>query len=85
MESLSLGEHYGPDGTGTSYRFHLVMDTFQTDRAEKDFHKLTEIRLELQASFKELLQFIRNNYLEIDLEETSKKAFESYEDMEKSL
>lgn len=82
--SLSFGRHYGPDGSGENYRFYLVMDTFQTEEAEKDYHTIAKIRLELERDFKDLLQFVRNNYLEIDLEETSKNAFEIYKiDVEK--
>lgn len=78
IKSLSFSQHYGPDSSGRIYRFHLVMDIFQSDEAEKDFYLLAEIKLELEKNFKDLLQFIRNNYLEIDLDETSKNAFESY-------
>lgn len=83
IKSLSYYQHYGPDGSGKNYRFHLVLDTFQSDQARKDFYELVEIRSELEKDFKDLLQFVRYNYLEIDLDETSKNAFESYKiDME---
>lgn len=78
IKSLSFYQHYGPDGSGKNYRFYLVMDTFQSEQAEKDFYTIDKIRLELENDFKNLLQFVRNNYLEIDLVETSKNAFESY-------
>ncbi len=78
LKSLSFYQHYGPDGSGRNYRFHLILDTFQSDQAEKDFNILAKIRLELEKDFKDLLQFVRHNYLEIDLAETSKNAFESY-------
>jgi hypothetical protein len=77
-KSLSFYQHYGPDSSGNNYRFHLVMDTFENDKARKDFNTISKIRLELEKDFKDLLQFIRENYLEIDLNETSKNAFESY-------
>jgi len=83
IKSLSFYQHYGPDGSGKNYRFYLVMDTFQTEQAEKDFYKLAEITQELEADFKELLQFIRTNYLEVDLQETSGNGLDSYKaDME---
>ena len=82
-KSLSFYQHYGPDGSGKNYRFYLVLDTFQSEQAEKDFNTIVKVRLELEKDFKDLLQFVRNNYLEIDLDETSKNAFESYKtDME---
>ena len=59
------------------------MDAFQSEKAEKDFNTIVKIRLELGKDFKDLLLFVRNNYLEINLDETSKNAFESYKtDME---
>ena len=78
IKSLSFSRNYGPDRSGNNYRFYLVMDTFQNDQAENDFYTIVKIRLELEKDFKDLLQFVRNNYLEINLDETSKNAFESY-------
>jgi hypothetical protein len=54
------------------------MDNFQSEQAKKDFDTIVKIKFELEKDFKDLLQFVRNNYLEIDLDETSKNAFESY-------
>jgi len=79
-QSLSFYQHYDPDGSGKNYRFYLVADTFQTEQAEKDFYKLVEIGRELEQDFKNLLQYVRNNYLEINLDETSKAAFENYKE-----
>lgn len=86
IKSLSFYQHYGPDGSGKNYSFFLVMDTFQNERAENDFKTIVKIRLELEKDFKNLLHFVRNNYLEIDLEQTSKNAFENYKkDIENEL
>lgn len=54
------------------------MDTFPSEQAEKDYKNIVKISFELEKDFKDLLQFVRNNYLEIDLDETSKNAIESY-------
>ena len=44
-----------------------------------NFNKLTKISQDLSKNFKDLLEYIRNEYLEIDLDETSKNALEEYE------
>lgn len=83
-KSLSFAHNYGPDGFGKNYKFYIPLDIFPSPQAEKDYGTIVKIRSELQKDFKELLIFVRNNYLEIDLEETSKTAFDAYKnDMEK--
>ena len=39
---------------------------------------LTKICIELKQNFITLLSFIRQHYLEVDLEETSRNAFDNY-------
>jgi len=50
------------------------MDT--SERAQTDYKFIGEERLRLKIAFRELLDYIRDNYIEIDLEETSKYALE---------
>lgn len=78
MQSLSFNQNYSPDRSSKNYRFNLIMDTFPSEQAEKDYKNIVKISFELEKDFKDLLQFVRNNYLEIDLDETSKNAIESY-------
>jgi hypothetical protein len=83
-KSLSFYQHYGPNGFGKNYKFYIPMDIFPSDQAEKDYNKIARIKIDLQKDFKGLLKYVRNNYLEIDLDETSKTAFAAYKsDMEK--
>jgi sporulation protein YlmC with PRC-barrel domain len=76
--ALSFSQHYRPDGVGLYYTFYLIMDSFQSPQAEEDFQKLTQISLQLDSSYRGLLGYIRKNYLEINLDETSKIALEQY-------
>lgn len=80
QKSLSFYQHYGPDGPGKNYKFHIIMDEFQTEQSEKDFYELVKIKQELEIKFKTLLNFIRNNYMEVDLEQTNKVAYNSYKE-----
>ncbi len=77
-KSLSFEEHYEANSSGNGYIFHKPMDIFPSDKSEKDYQALTNLRNELKKNMKDLLDYIRNNYIEIDLEETSKIAFENY-------
>lgn len=77
-KSLSFYQHYEPDTSGRCYRFYLVMDVFQSEEAERDYKIISQLCFELERDFRELLQFVRYNYLEINLEETSKNALEKY-------
>lgn len=81
LKLLSFAQHYGPNTSGRCYRFYLVMDTFQSEQARKDYNTISQLGFELEDDFRELLQFVRNNYLEIGLEETSKSALERYKSL----
>ncbi|MDC9722516.1 MAG: hypothetical protein PSN34_07045 [Urechidicola sp.] len=82
-KSLSYYQHYNSDGYQT-YKFHIPFDVFPNAKAEDDFKKLSKITIDLKSNFKDLLNYIRMEYLEIDLEETSKSAINQYEEDNKS-
>ncbi len=76
--SLSFHQHYNSNPYGKVYTFHLPMDLFPSEQAEKDFNELTKICLKLKSDFSNLISYIRNEYIEVDLDETSQNAFNSY-------
>ena len=79
IASVADHQYYEVDESGKGYRFkHLVMDQFTTEKSEKDFYKIAKITSELRVDFNNLIRYIRNNYLEIDLEETSEVALKFY-------
>lgn len=78
-KSLSYDTYYLPNVHGKSNNFNIPFDLFPDELAEKDFRKLTKICLELKENFKDLLAYIRTEYLEIDLELTSEKAIKDFE------
>ena len=84
-ESLSYHQHYHEYGIRKqNYKFYLPMDVFPNKSAEQDFKHITEVAIELESDFKRLLDYIRNNYLEIDLDKTSQLALKRFrEDEEK--
>lgn len=78
-KSLSYGHHYVFLNNVKKSKFTFPL--FQQkdyEEAKDDFNMLIENIVELKEKFKDLLSYIRENYLEIDLKETSKIAFEDY-------
>lgn len=76
--SLSFSKYFERDHFGNSYSFRIPFDVFPDKKTEDDFNILAKISQNLLVSFKDLLKYIRDEYLEIDLEETSKLALENY-------
>ncbi|MBW2936497.1 nucleotide-binding protein [Aureisphaera sp. CAU 1614] len=79
--SLSFGQHYLPEPYSKYYKFQIPFDVFRNDKEEKDFNYLVKIRTKLIENFKDLLSYVRNEYLEIDLSETDNLAHEAYVEM----
>ncbi len=79
-KAFHYGQHYGTDGNSTYAKFHLPMDEFPSERARQDFEVLSRVAVDLKASFKTLLKYVRQEYLEIDLEETSDVALANYKE-----
>jgi len=79
VKSLSFSQHYFPDNSGENYRYDIPMDVIPSAESRDNYHELETIRITLVDNFKELLEYIRNNYLEIDIEELNKLALEDYQ------
>lgn len=75
-ESLSFAHHYESKGQGY-YAFTSILSP--SNEATKDYEKMRKIGKDLNITFQKLLELVRVNYLEIDLEKTSKKAYEKKE------
>ena len=69
--------HYDTSNNGTDYYFTgLQMDVFIDSEKEKAFFEIHAELLELQKKYKAWAEYIKSNYPEIDLEDTS-AVFES--------
>lgn len=77
-KSLSYGQHYCPNSSGKYYNFYTPMDLFPSEQSENDYRLLIKLRDELYHNLKDLLEYVRHNYLEIDIDDTNNNAFESY-------
>lgn len=82
-KSLSYGNLFRPSNNGKYYILYLPMDIFTDEKTEKYYNELTKDTFKLREIFKDLIIFIRDNYLEIDLNELSDKAIQNYIDYEK--
>lgn len=78
VKLLSFPQYYEPAGSDEHYEFRLKADALHNKQGREALNKLIKIKSELDDDFKDLLRFIIENYLEIDLEEASKNAFKSY-------
>lgn len=81
--SLSYGQLFHASGSSKYYNLYLPMDVFTDAKSEESFNELTEETLKLREIFKELIIYIRDNYLEVDLNELSDKAIQNYIDYTK--
>ncbi len=54
-----------------------------TDKQQKDWNDMEEALIQLELVFNEFLNYIRENYLEIDLKETTSTAWHEYIDFMK--
>jgi hypothetical protein len=77
-KTLDYGEHYG--FSGGSCLFFEVHDYMPlTEKQQKDWNDIEEALTQLDLVFNEFLNYIRENYLEIDLKETTSTAWRKYE------
>lgn len=54
------------------YKFEQYqLDTFRTSEAQKAFEKIAQMVLQLQPVYKTLIDYIKEHYSDIDLDETS--------------
>ncbi len=75
--ALSYSQHYRTDSSG-NHNYYIPADVFPNKQSEKDFYYLVDIRKKLKDEFKTFLNYIRENYIQINIDSTSKTAFDDY-------
>lgn len=78
---LNYGHFYNT-GNNDYYSFDIPGDLFKDEVSEKCFNMLTRSNIRLSESFKELLNYIRECYPEIDLNQLSQNALSSFYNFE---
>lgn len=76
--SLNFAHHYWMPPNSKRSKFTYPNDEKGYKIAIKDFEILFQNNEQLKKNFNTLIKYVRENYLEIDLEETSKNAFNDY-------
>ncbi|WP_055413814.1 TIR domain-containing protein [Nonlabens sp. YIK11] len=77
-ESLKYGHQYDGDRSENFYEYYLPMDRFPNERSQKEYEILKEVSVNLRIAFRELLNYIRINFLMIDLDASSEEAWNNY-------
>lgn len=77
-KSLSYGHHYVFLINAKRSKFTFPYDKEGYEESRNDFKMLIENINKLKKDFKNLILYIRENYIEIDLIDTNKKAFDDF-------
>lgn len=80
--TLAYSHHYNP-GRTNNYIFYMPLDMFPSEQAESDYNRICIERDSMQTIFKELILYIRTNYLEIEINSLSDKAGINYKNFMK--
>ena len=77
-ESLSYGDQYHGSPWGDAAFFSNPGDMPLTDEQQRDWNAIEQSLRRLGDRFQELLQYVRESYLEVDIEESNRAAWEDY-------
>lgn len=79
-KTLSFGHLFHSSSSDDVFSLHLPMDVFTDEKTEVSFNELSNEAMLLRGYFKDLIIYIRENYLEVDVNELSQKAKQNYND-----
>lgn len=80
--TLGHSNLYKSNGNG-NFILNLQYDVFERKQDQEDLSILVNEVIQLKESFKDLIKFVRHNYLEVDVDELSKIALENYNEYHK--
>lgn len=84
-KTLSFGEHYHSQPSQDVSFFSNPVDMPLNERQQKDWDTILASGRRLDENFRKLLEHIRENYLEINLNELSSNACDAYIEYEKEI
>lgn len=76
-KTLQHSNLFKPDGSG-NYNLYIPFDVFERREDEIEFSLLVDETNLLRVSFEDLIKYIRNEYMEIDVDQLCKIAGENY-------
>jgi hypothetical protein len=82
---VSFGHRYDMSYHGQSFVFRSSMDDILSDEQQKDWDTIQESARQLACAVPALLDYVRQNYLEIDIEEMNSNAWRRYVNFHKEM
>ena len=82
--SLASGEFYHDTPNQYILKFGNKYGVPHSPEYEKEYEKLAMDKINLNATFQNLLHYIRHSYMELDLDELSQKAHDEYVEFHKN-
>lgn len=82
-KTFNFPMHYNAGQGGKDYFCYIPMDRFPNEKSEKDYNELESEIYNLKILFRDLLIYIREKYVEIDIDELSDVAIQTYIEFEK--
>jgi hypothetical protein len=79
-KTLNYSNYFSRNGNGHDYHFFMKADVFEKAEDEKAFNQLRKDTQELDSAYKALIIKLRENFVEIDIDEISEKAYRIYLD-----
>ena len=73
QDTLSFGEFFEPMPNNNSYRF---IAGYKGEAAHSRYHKAIE---SAESTFVDLIKYVKENYIELDIDQTNKLSLSSYE------
>ena len=81
--SLSYSRYYNSNPDGSAYIFGNPGDRPFTGNQQKAWGKIIEANEEMRESLNVILEIVRNNYSDVDVDETNRQAWREFIDFKK--
>lgn len=80
--TLNFGHRYLPNISGKDYHFYRGANSYLDPEVQKDYTTISELTQQLRVEFKSLIKFIREWYIEVDIDQLSTAAFNKFKDFQ---
>jgi hypothetical protein len=75
-ESLAHGECFDNVPNSDRYISRIPGDVFRTDEEEKKYLSLDNSKIQLYRVLTDFIKYLKDRYIEVDIDKTNKSAFE---------
>lgn len=77
-KTLSYYRYYHSDEKSSGYKLTEPSNIYEDKDYQRDVDQLNQFCLDFSKAFKSLIKYIKENYIEIDVEETNRIALDEY-------